>query len=251
MELGLYYGANVCLGLSFVGALWQYQEAHAKKLASVLLALAMFFLSVGLIYRALSYHRVPMASLFEFCLMLVLFVGVMTLVFGQSFKDKGSFLAISSGLLSVGLFLALQLEARPISLLPALQSPWFFSHIFSALIAYLAFSLSFFFALAFLLKKEERYFTFLEQSVYVGFFMQTLLLVTGSLWALDTWGRFWAWDPKEVWALLTYFCYGSFIHFSLIKWKKTHLAYLAIISFLVLLFTLVGVSLGLSGLHAY
>ena len=144
------------------------------------------------------------------------------------------------------------LSGNPVSLLPALQSPWFFSHILSALVAYLAFALAFILALVFLLKKEEVVYRLMINLIYFGLVGQTLLLVTGSLWALETWGRFWAWDPKEVWALLTYLAYATVLHFHFTAYlSKRSLAKMVAVSFVILVFTLFGVSLGLTGLHSY
>lgn len=209
------------------------------------------FLGGVILFRGLSYQRMPFSSLFEFLVMLVFLILSFTLGFDKKLGKLKGF-RLSTYLISLSLMVGvLILEKTPISLLPALQSPWFFSHILSALLAYLGFSLAMIFALLYLRKKESHIFSFLMKAVYFGLFMQTLLLVTGSLWALDTWGRFWAWDPKEVWALLTYFIFASVVHFNSLGKSKKSLARLVLLGYIVLLFTFFGVSFGLSGLHAY
>lgn len=249
------FSYQVVFFLLFISTLLEGYGALKKKasaFSSLLMIGSTALLGLTLVFRGIVYARVPFASLFEFLVMLIfLLLGfgiVIEKKLGQIKGVKLSFLLISLGLM-VGVMI---LEKTPISLLPALQSPWFFSHILSALLAYLAFSVAMIFSVLFLIKKEMYLFSFLMKGIYFGLFMQTLLLVTGSLWALDTWGRFWAWDPKEVWALLTYFVFGSVVHFDFLeKRNRNTLAYLVIFGYLVLLFTFFGVSFGLNGLHAY
>lgn len=249
IETYLYDLSLGIFGLNFVFSL-------LKKDYKVMMILQFFApcaLFVGLVYRGVVYTRFPMASLYEFSLVLVgLFgfglVGLRRFYQGEKWVLRlGNFLAMGTLAFVLG-----YLAGNPVSLLPALQSPWFFSHILSALLAYLAFALAFVLALVFLLKKEEGTYKLMINLIYFGLVGETLLLVTGSLWALETWGRFWAWDPKEVWALLTYLAYATVLHFHFTAYlSKINLAKMVAISFIILIFTLFGVSLGLSGLHSY
>jgi cytochrome c-type biogenesis protein CcsB len=96
----------------------------------------------------------------------------------------------------------------------------------------------------------------LNELSYVGilfaFPFQTLLLVTGAIWAYFAWGRSWGWDPKETWALITWLTYLIYLHGKLLmRWKGPALSVLAIIGFVVLCFAFLGVNLVLSGLHSY
>lgn len=77
-------------------------------------------------------------------------------------------------------------------------------------------------------------------------------LIFAMIWAEQAWGRFWGWDPKEVWALITFLFYTAYLHFRLSRgWQGTKSAWMAVLGYLVVMFTLVGVNLVLSGLHAY
>jgi cytochrome c-type biogenesis protein CcsB len=77
-------------------------------------------------------------------------------------------------------------------------------------------------------------------------------IIFGMVWANKAWGRYWGWDPKETWAFITFLVYSVFLHLRLTKgWRGTHTAVLSVIGFGVTLFTLFGVNLLLSGLHAY
>jgi ABC-type transport system involved in cytochrome c biogenesis permease subunit len=92
------------------------------------------------------------------------------------------------------------------------------------------------------------------RSIQVGFPLMTLTIVTGAVWANYAWGRPWGWDPKETWSLISWIVYAVYLHARLVHgWKGRRAAFIAIIGFLVVVFTFLGVNLGLSGggLHTY
>lgn len=77
-------------------------------------------------------------------------------------------------------------------------------------------------------------------------------IIFGMVWANKAWGRYWGWDPKETWALITFLVYSLYLHVRLTRgWRGTWTAFLSITGFLVTLFTLFGVNLLLAGLHSY
>ncbi len=85
-----------------------------------------------------------------------------------------------------------------------------------------------------------------------GLPMVTLLVVTGGIWAHSAWGRFWGWDPKETWALITWIVYAIYIHTRIVHgWGGRRSAIISIIGFFVVMFTYMGVNVLLSGLHSY
>lgn len=85
-----------------------------------------------------------------------------------------------------------------------------------------------------------------------GFPLMTMGIVSGAVWANSAWGSYWRWDPKETWALITWFLYAALLHGRLaIGWRGRRAAILAIVGFLCLLFTFLGVNFLLSGLHTY
>ncbi len=91
------------------------------------------------------------------------------------------------------------------------------------------------------------------RSVLIGFPVFTLgALVFGMIWAQIAWSRFWGWDPKEVWALITWLFYAAFLHLRLSKgWHGERSAWLAVIGFAIIMFNLVAVNLVIKGLHSY
>lgn len=91
------------------------------------------------------------------------------------------------------------------------------------------------------------------RSVLIGFPVFTLgALIFGMIYAHFAWGRFWAWDPKEVWALITWFFYSAFLHLRLSRgWHGEKSAWLAVIGFAIIMFNLIFVNLVIAGLHSY
>jgi cytochrome c-type biogenesis protein CcsB len=91
------------------------------------------------------------------------------------------------------------------------------------------------------------------RSVLIGFPVFTLgALIFAMIWAQLAWTRFWGWDPKEVWALITWLFYAAFLHLRLSKgWHGEKSAWLAVIGFVIIMFNLVAVNLVIAGLHSY
>ncbi|WP_173108180.1 c-type cytochrome biogenesis protein CcsB [Bacillus sp. KH172YL63] len=91
------------------------------------------------------------------------------------------------------------------------------------------------------------------RSVLIGFPVFTLGgLIFAMIWAQIAWTRFWGWDPKEVWALITFLFYAAFLHLRLSKgWHGEKSAWLAVIGVAIILFNLVAVNLIIAGLHSY
>jgi cytochrome c-type biogenesis protein CcsB len=86
----------------------------------------------------------------------------------------------------------------------------------------------------------------------VAFAGLALLLITGAVWANESWGRYWGWDAKEVGALVAWLTYAAFLHSRIARgWKGRRSAYFAIVAFLFVIFTYLGVSYLLPGLHSY
>ncbi|HMS10301.1 MAG TPA: cytochrome c biogenesis protein CcsA, partial [Pyrinomonadaceae bacterium] len=79
-----------------------------------------------------------------------------------------------------------------------------------------------------------------------------LLLITGAVWANESWGRYWGWDAKETGALVAWLTYAGFLHSRVAYgWQGRRSAYFAIVAFLFIIFTYLGVSYLLPGLHSY
>ncbi|MDL4840759.1 c-type cytochrome biogenesis protein CcsB [Aquibacillus rhizosphaerae] len=91
------------------------------------------------------------------------------------------------------------------------------------------------------------------RAVAIGFPVFTLGgLIFAMIWAQEAWNRYWGWDPKEVWALITWFFYAAFLHLRLSRgWHGERSAWLAVIGFAIIMFNLIAVNLIIAGLHSY
>ena len=91
----------------------------------------------------------------------------------------------------------------------------------------------------------------LEKSLKTGFILFTFGIITGSVWAHFAWGRYWGWDPKETWALITWLIYAAAIHVRVRDGSVSRrVAIITIIGLVSVLFTYFGVNY-LPGLHSY
>jgi ABC-type transport system involved in cytochrome c biogenesis permease subunit len=90
------------------------------------------------------------------------------------------------------------------------------------------------------------------KAVGVAFAGLAILLVTGAVWANESWGRYWGWDAKETGALVAWLAYAGYLHTRIAHgWSGRRGAYFALVGFLLVIFTYLGVSYILPGLHAY
>jgi len=90
--------------------------------------------------------------------------------------------------------------------------------------------------------------------ITVGFPFLSVGIVMGAVWAHYSWGRYWGWDPKETWALITWFVYAVYLHTRItLGWTGKPGAFIAVAGFAVVIFCYMGVNIGLTGdgLHSY
>jgi len=156
-----------------------------------------------------------------------------------------------------------------VQLNPVLQSWLFPVHIVFAFLGNAAFALAFGAGVMYLVQNrmlKSKRFTGIYQllpsldvldkvnytCLSVGFPLMTLGIITGAFWANTAWGTYWSWDPKETWALITWFLYAALMHGRLTSgWRGRKAAIFSIIAFMFLLFTFLGVNLLLSGYHTF
>ncbi len=158
---------------------------------------------------------------------------------------------------------------RTIELVPALRSYWLMIHVSMAIISYSAFATAAGAGLTLLAKhylkgrisaglpSEAAIEEFMFRAVAVGFPFVTLVLITGAIWAQEAWTKAWSWDPKEVWALITWLTYAAYLHVRVQRnVRGVTMAWLSLIGFVVVLFTFMGVNylvqwFGLQSMHTY
>jgi cytochrome c-type biogenesis protein CcsB len=118
-------------------------------------------------------------------------------------------------------------DARIQPLIPALKSNWLIAHVITCFIGYAAFAVAFGTSWMFLFKDRDTEGSssllnrfpstavlddLTNQMVKFGFLFLTVGIITGSVWADTAWGRYWGWDPKETWSLITWIIYLTMLH---------------------------------------
>ena len=229
-----------------------------------------FLLSVvGVLTRALAAERAPWGNMFEFTITAMVFVvGVyLILVWRAGLRWLGlpvtMLAAVGNGLAVTVFYVAVA------PLVPALHSVWFLIHIVAAAISGAAFNVGGLMSILYLIKRraEDRgnvrgYLERVPDSRKIdliayrflafAFPLWTFTVVAGAIWAEYAWGRYWGWDPKETWALVTWVIYACYLHArSTAGWRGTRAAVIAIIGLASFWFNFVGINLLVSGLHSY
>lgn len=241
---------------------WLIFKKKLLKLSGyILFILSLIFLSASLLIRIAESQRLPLASMYEFGSLVILFIIVIAIAVDLKLKQY-SFTAVTAPVVFLlgGVIFLFYKESGP--LMPALKSGWLTFHVITAVISYSLISLSFVTAVFSLILDKYRsnkelppsalleYMT--DRFITLSFPFLTLLIITGAVWAEYAWGRFWSWDPKETWALITWLVYLIYLHGTRMRgWRGRKIIYFAIFGFFVVMFTFFGVNLLLSGLHSY
>jgi cytochrome c-type biogenesis protein CcsB len=90
------------------------------------------------------------------------------------------------------------------------------------------------------------------QTIAFAFPIWTFAVIAGAIWAEEAWGRYWGWDPKEVWSFITWVVFAGYLHArATAGWKGRKAAIVALVGFVSLLITYYVVNLWISGLHSY
>lgn len=255
-----------------------YTKLSAKRpmarIAVVLMWLAMLLHGFAVVSRALAAHRVPWGNMYEFMSTGALVVSVVYLV-ALFFKDLRFMGAFISGLVTLMLCSATIGFPTPVGhLVPALQSPWIVIHVSIAVFASALFAISFAMNVLQLMQHARmkriaagnsdnlRFMRMvpgagaLENFAYrintIGFAMWTFTLIAGAIWAEAAWGRYWGWDPKEVWTFVIWVVYAGYLHARATGgWTGPRSAWLSIIGFLCVVFNFTIVNIFFNGLHSY
>jgi cytochrome c-type biogenesis protein CcsB len=91
-----------------------------------------------------------------------------------------------------------------------------------------------------------------HRTIVFGFPIWTMAVIFGAIWAEEAWGRYWGWDPKEVWAFITWVAFAAYLHArATVGWRGRRAAVLALVGFAALVFNLIVVNTAIVGLHSY
>ena len=206
--------------------------------------------------RWIDAGHIPFSNMYELFLSLGACMIILHLITEYGLKTKAPWLdpLLAAVILTGGSFR----DPDIAPLMPALQSPLFFPHVFSYLVAYVAMGKSFGLALLTLSGSPPLRPAY-ERSTYhvirVGFPLLTLGLLLGAVWGKLAWGDYWSWDPKEMWSLITWMTYLAYFHFRYRKGPR-HWAvpWLAVLGFVMVVLTLLWVNLAKvfsDGMHSY
>ncbi|MDO5108379.1 MAG: c-type cytochrome biogenesis protein CcsB [Erysipelotrichaceae bacterium] len=252
--LVLYFVSMTGLFVSMV-----FHQQLIKKYSWYLFLAAAALATVYLVIRGIKAGRLPMSNQFEFACSFSW--GIAMILIFMHYRLKIEWID-SLGVAMAFLILSYAaLQPREITeLMPALRSAWFGFHIGSAAFSYAAFMLAGAAGVRYLLSwrknPQDPQLVKIDYMIYrliaVGLLLLTVTILSGAIWAEEAWSSFWTWDPKEVWALITWILYAIFLHLRLGRRKSgVFAAWYAIIAVPVVLFTFVGVNTLLPGLHSY
>lgn len=251
--------AFVCFCVSFV---------RKKKIGKVIIPLyimmiaVLAYLTFRITLRGYVAGHIPLANGFETMQFMAWVVSVLTVVFWEKFPMTLPFGFLLSGL---AMMVSMFGEANPqiTHLMPVLQSPLLSVHVVVIMIAYALLGFVMMNGVTALIlyfsnKKEKmqeiEYLQVLSQIIlYPAVFLLTAGIFIGAVWANVSWGRYWGWDPKEVWALITMLVYSFSLHSSSIKQMRKPLFFhvFCVFAFFTVIITYFGVNFFMGGMHSY
>lgn len=230
--------------------------------------------AIGVVCRGIAARRLPWGNMYEFVTSALFFVVIAYLVLVAIHHVRWMGIAVTL-LLAVGNGLAATVFYVAVApLVPALHSVWFVIHIVAACIAAAALNVGAIASIMYLIATNaqakaqrtgvpvkglvaklpplESMDTLAYRAHAIGFPIWTFTIAAGSVWADYAWGRFWGWDPKETWSLVTWVVYAAYLHArSTAGWRGRRAALIAIVGAACFWFNFVGVNLIFNGLHSY
>lgn len=222
---------------------------------------ASLLLLATIIVRSVQIRFVAVTNTFESLVFFAAAIGLVLFVYRLWAKEKTvQFIQFGASIIAVILLAVASSPIAPKEVLPpipALQSYWLVLHVTCAFIGEAFFVISFVAAILYLLTKDKEGQKNLDRIIYttigIGYPIYTGgALIFGAIWAQAAWGRYWGWDPKETWALVTWLTYTVYLHTRLVrKLRGKFSAWVAVAGFVFTIFTFFGVNFLLYGLHSY
>ncbi len=253
---------------------WVFRKEIPGRIATWVTAIAVLgnVLGIGLRWYesyqlGAGYGHAPLSNIYESLVFFAAITGIIYLVVERRYQNRviGAF-AMPLSFFAMA-YASFGTSAKIQPLIPALKSNWLIAHVITCFIGYAAFALAFGVSIMYLIKqirpedadagsafrlpKLSVMDELTHQLIMFGFLFLTAGIISGAVWANSAWGRYWGWDPKETWSLITWFVYATVLHARLMRgWRGTRIAVLSLIGFAAVIFTYFGVNL-LPGLHSY
>ena len=258
----------ICYMLSSAayGAYLFLQKDHLQRSGYWILTGGFIWHTAHIIYRIYDSGHMPVGNLPDTLSLAGWAITGLFLIMFLKFRLKvlGT---IAAPLVAAVMIIVSQLPGETSQATNLFKNFWLISHVIAIFIGEAGFALACGLGLLYLIqenaiKSKKRRFFFrrlpsldlLDAAGYacivVGFTMLTLGLITGFVYAKSVWGRFWSWDPKEVWSGITWLFYAALLHERLtVGWRGRRSAIMAIVGFGVILFTFLGVNFLMEGHH--
>ncbi len=233
------------------------KKGNAVKIG-VLTIICVFQLAVFLLRWYIS-GNIPLSNGYETMAFVSLSTSLLTLLAVWMLR-KQSFVCNTvtiGGLMIAGLTLLVahlsEMSPQITSLMPVLHSPWLTTHVSLIMVSYSLFAFMAVIAAVDLVKRDARLDALNRLMLYPAEIFLAIGIFLGAIWANQSWGTYWSWDPKEVWALISMLIYCVPLHVEslpIMRKAKVHDIYL-IMAFLSILMTYFGVNYLLGGMHSY
>ena len=249
-EQSLVWSAACSYGLATLLFLTSQEKIeHRVSKAYLFLLLGVLLLMTALAIRWDTLAQGPFMTLYEVLLSNAFSVGLIyCVIFYFSAASRPAAVVILCFLLMLMVW-AINVPSEPVPLPATFDNPWLWLHVlsgkiflgFCAISASLSLVLLFHYIKSTASSADERVWglhidTLIWKLVAVAFIADTAMLVVGAVWAYDAWGRYWAWDPLETWALVTWLVLGLTLHARLTFKLPVWVGWLMLIIVLILAF---------------
>lgn len=254
----LYLTLSLVLAIVSTLSLNNGKQKKTRLVSSVLTWVMLIHTTLLLVLRWYVSGHLPMSNGYETMQFMAWATLIVTLVMQKRFLPVKRFGPLLS---SFALLVAMITDGNPqiTQLMPVLQSPLLSVHVMVIMFSYALFGLTALIGLQGLIahhrkqeEKEQQLAALSQFLLYPAVALIAIGIFIGAIWANVSWGRYWSWDSKETWALITMLIYSAPLHAD-IKWlrKAQHMHIYMLLAFLSVLMTYFGVNYFLSGMHSY
>lgn len=254
----LYLTLSLLLAIVSTLSLNNGKQKKTRLVSSVLTWVMLIHTTLLLALRWFVSGHLPMSNGYETMQFMAWATLIVTLVMQKRFLPVKQFGPLLS---SFALLVAMITDGNPqiTQLMPVLQSPLLSVHVMVIMFSYALFGLTALIGLQGLIahhrkqeEKEQQLAALSQFLLYPAVALIAIGIFIGAIWANVSWGRYWSWDSKETWALITMLIYSVPLHAD-IKWlrKAQHMHIYMLLAFLSVLMTYFGVNYFLSGMHSY